>query len=782
MRRQRIAPKQKTSSKARRFALTQKKIPRLNVHMSFDKEKLRRTAEKSLAQGKIQAAIKDYCRIAENDPRDYNTLNTLGDLYARVNAPERAVECFTRIAEYYETQGFSHKAIAMYKKIARLKPDDIKVSRRLAPLYQTLGLVAEARSHFLAVADFYQQKGDRLPALEIWQQIADLDPNDVKTRLNLAENYAKEKQIEKAVESYTEAGTRLLAKKRVEEALAAFNEALRLLPSDLKALSGVTEAHIALGFPDEAVEKLEYARGELASEPEFHALLAKCYIELEHPHLAEQAVVSLIEKDPNSFHRLLDLTRLYVKVNDLTSAIRTVELSSESLLTNGQENELEFWLNEILTRDPEHLKALRMLARLRSWQRNELALKEVLERLVEAARLGEAADEERDALSELRMLFPRETQYSERLQELGVEIAPEISVAETRSADENLIPSFESFATFADENYAFQPFPTDDDFGTDPEEFAESFEYENESEAPPIVFNYEVSDENAFEQQTDFAFEFAAPDAESEIAVLDDAPSSNTEIQLKSELESVDFYLSQGYNDLALENLLLLEKQYGAHDEISARIEQIQSPEQIEKLDQFETATAFAEQRTEDVRREEKTAEPLVTEPVTDTAANGNGNKTNPNFADLFDDFDEGEQFAGEIPDNHIADYETHYNLGLAYKEMGLFDDAVEEFQTAVKMVAPGDGTPRFLQCCNLIGHCFVEKGMPHLAIKWYERGLEAPGHTEEEYNALRYELGTAFEKSGETDKAIAQFTEVYAVNVAYRSVGEKLRTLQAIH
>ena len=77
--------------------------------MSFDKEKLRRVAEKNLAQGKIQAAIKEYSKITESDPRDFNTLNMLGDLFVRVSAKDKAIDCFTRIAEYYEAQGFTHK-------------------------------------------------------------------------------------------------------------------------------------------------------------------------------------------------------------------------------------------------------------------------------------------------------------------------------------------------------------------------------------------------------------------------------------------------------------------------------------------------------------------------------------------------------------------------------------------------------------------------------------------------------------------------------------------------
>ena len=111
---------------------------------------------------------------------------------------------------------------------------------------------------------------------------------------------------------------------------------------------------------------------------------------------------------------------------------------------------------------------------------------------------------------------------------------------------------------------------------------------------------------------------------------------------------------------------------------------------------------------------------------------------------------------------------------------MDLVDEAVEEFQTAAGLVAPQDGTPRYLQCCNLLGHCFMQKGMPRLAVMWFKKGLEAPGHTEDEYQALRYELGTSYEQMGELDQAIDVFTEVYGINVSYRGVAEKLRDLQA--
>jgi tetratricopeptide (TPR) repeat protein len=147
-------------------------------------------------------------------------------------------------------------------------------------------------------------------------------------------------------------------------------------------------------------------------------------------------------------------------------------------------------------------------------------------------------------------------------------------------------------------------------------------------------------------------------------------------------------------------------------------------------------------------------------------------------LAAIFDEFREAVE--DDEPVSGGGDYETHYNMGIAYKEMDLSDQAVEEFQQAAALVLPQDGTDRYLQCCNMLGHCFMQKRMSRLAIMWFKKGLEAPGHTEDEYQALRFELGLAHEQAGDIDAAIDVFSEVYGVSVSYRGVGEKLRELQA--
>ena len=110
---------------------------------------------------------------------------------------------------------------------------------------------------------------------------------------------------------------------------------------------------------------------------------------------------------------------------------------------------------------------------------------------------------------------------------------------------------------------------------------------------------------------------------------------------------------------------------------------------------------------------------------------------------------------------------------------MDLLDEAVREFQSAAALVAGNDGTPRFLRSCNMLGHCFMQKGLPKAAVLWFKKGLAAPG-SEDEHQALRYELGAAYEQLGDFTRAIDVLTEVYSIDVSYRGVAEKLKSLQS--
>jgi tetratricopeptide (TPR) repeat protein len=764
--------------------------------MAFDKVKAIRAAEKSLAQGKIPAAIQEYERIVGYEPDDFSALNTLGDLYARVEKRTEAAACYRRVAEHYREQGFTLKAVAMYKKLTRFDPKDHKIALALAALYEQQGLMVEARQQYVIAADAFSQSGETREALEVFRRIADLDPTNTQIRLRLADGYAKEKLPDLAAEAYTIAGERLASRREFEPALDAFVKALAFRPTSHPALHGVLSAHIALGTADEAAELLERAVRERPGDLELRAMLARAYVEAEDAAHAERASRELVTRDPSSFALVFDAVRLHLRLGSAEDATRLLVWATEPALAGRQESALAELAQEILARDREQLDAHRLLVRIYKSQHDNARLRSALESLADAADAMGDTGEERRALTRLLRLAPEEAGHRERLEELGGPLLDEEEEAARKAEAE--APTFESFML---DNNSTPPPAQQFDWGraaanaaaAEHADASASFSDLNDltdtgpaAEAhsdQPSGEQFPHADYNEFE----FGMDVPAPTAPSEAA-----QSGGVEQMLRQEIESVDFYIEQGYADIASDTLDMLERQYGPHAEIEARRARIASGPAPVPVAEAGYAVA---QEVGSVHDEPAvmafTPEPQPA-PAPQPSNNNNSHHASaaaqpqaravtpgidPGLAAIFDEFREAVEDSSE--DEAGADFDTRYQMGLAYREMGLLDQAVEEFQAAAAMTAPGDGTPRFLQCCNLLGHCFMEKGLARPAAMWFKKGLDAPGHTEDEYQAMRYDLATAYEQMGDNDRAVEVLSEVYAINVSYRGVAERLRELQ---
>ena len=743
--------------------------------MAFEKAKVLKAAEKFLSQGKINAAIKEYRQIVDNDAHDLTTLNMLGDLYARSGKKEDAVACFERIAEHYSTQEFNLKAIAMYKKIERLKPRDSIIAHKLAELYASQGLIVDARAQYLIVADFYNRFGDNKKALDILHKIADLEPNNTEIRLKLADGYVKENMRREAAGAFVQAANRLQQTGAHDRALDAYMKALRLTPDHRDALRGMLEANIVRGTAKDAAEVLEPVVKDNEKDIELVSMLGRAYLEAEDPKGAERATSLLMAQDQANYLQILPIARLYLKVGEIDETIRILGTVIERMLQGREERDLLQIVNGVLEQNRDHIDALKMLVRIHWWQRDMDALRSALERLAEAAETSNLVDEERYALTQLVRLAPDDPRYLERLNLLGGlqdESPDDFSIP----TDTTEVPQFETFAVDESETTGG---------------VAEVVEFETNAAPGSIVdptssfadlndMTDSASVESAAEESFQTVdFEISSSDVVADPSTAAESDESRHENMMRQELESVDFYITQGYSDIALDTLEVLEKQFGPNPEIQTRREKLQAAgttKATPAVFEFGGSEELSATHEETVNLDSDLAfASLAGEDGLAPSASNKG--IDHGLAELFEEFRVAEE-----EDSGHEDFETHYNMGTAYKEMELIDEAIQEFQTSVALVKPDDGTPRFLQCCNMLGHCFVNKGLPEAAIMWFKKGLAAPGHSEDEYQALRYELGGAYEEMGDISQALQCYTEVYGVDVNYREVGEKLRSLKKKH
>jgi tetratricopeptide (TPR) repeat protein len=125
-------------------------------------------------------------------------------------------------------------------------------------------------------------------------------------------------------------------------------------------------------------------------------------------------------------------------------------------------------------------------------------------------------------------------------------------------------------------------------------------------------------------------------------------------------------------------------------------------------------------------------------------------------------------------------DPETHYNLGIAFREMGLLDEAIGELQKACQSFDHGRPFPQIMQTYTWLAQCFLEKGVPEAAVRWYEKALAVPTIDGETRVALHYELAAAFETAGDKASALKHFMDVYGSNIDYRDVAERIKALKS--
>ena len=112
--------------------------------LRVDRDDALREAEKLLRQGRLDDAIKLYQNVIKKVPDDWTAANALGDLYVRAGSIEDAAAEYTRIADHFLEEGFLPKAVALYKKILRMRPDDETCRLRLGEIAAQQGLVVDA--------------------------------------------------------------------------------------------------------------------------------------------------------------------------------------------------------------------------------------------------------------------------------------------------------------------------------------------------------------------------------------------------------------------------------------------------------------------------------------------------------------------------------------------------------------------------------------------------------------------------------------------------------------
>jgi tetratricopeptide (TPR) repeat protein len=719
----------------------------------FDRAATLKNAEKLLRQGKIDAAIADYVRVVEEDPLDFTTANTLGDLYARAGKGDKAVEQFVTIADGLNDQGAVAKAGAVYKKIIKLKPDHEHSLWQVADILGGQGLYADARAHLNTIIDLRQKRGDTRGMLQAKVRLGSLDPADYEGRLSAAGARVEMGDKAGAISDLKEIAGELAEKGRQPEAIEVLREAAKLNPEDDEIRERLMDVYFAAG---------DFARArECAMTVDQFRLIAAA---LEGQGQADEALETLRQAaavDPGDTALAAELAQAFVARGDLESAARYLTLE-----TAGTDPKLLLTVADIQLRGEQFEDGMGILRRLLEEdvsRREQIAQLgwSIAERHAEAGfRVAELAADTAVAqtdwagaaavLQEFVTRVPNHIPALMRLVEICVDGGLEATMysAQAQLADAYIATGAATEARFiAEDLVAREPWEK-----SNIERFRSALVLLGEPDPDGLIAS-RLSGEVPF-TSTDLTLssEFdpepepppEPPNVEellAEAAQLEEEPLSVQRPRVKRRPdEEQHFELSA--NAIDLESIL-------------GDLEEAPPPVARAQAESVEVDLSIV---LDDIKPNEPSATPAA--PAAPPQ-------------DLDGVFGSMREQASKR--TGLDDAEKEYKRGLALRASGDIDGCIEALKNASR--AP---KLRFATAW-LIARLYRDRGMVGPTLEWLERAAQTPAHTTEDGYQVLYELAEALESIGENARALAICLELQAEAGDYKDISERIDRLAKV-
>ena len=864
--------------------------------MAIDREKVLAAAQKYVEKKKYDKAVIEYERIIQEDPNDARTLLKMGDLQLKMDGYAAAVSTYERVGKFYAQQGFSLKAIAVYKQIREiigrhvptLEEKYSHIAPKLAELYQQLGLTSDALAALDEVATRLQRQNRDQEAIEVFRKIVDLDATNPLPHLRLAEALSRAKDMDGAVLEFGIAAGQLAKLGRREDAIKVLERLLHHKP-DVAHARAAAELYLAKNTASDGMQALAKLQVCFQANPrdlDTLGLLARAFTQIGQAAKAieVQKEMARIARDTGKTELFHDLVAKLVKLapndegvkrlvtgstvppsiapaarasslppqrtvaesepsasyedvgeGDIESDEQPLELrrsvepraGADVLIESGYDEVVEE-VNEPTTAAGSHAQIARILTDAASLRDSGMHVK-----AIEALRIGleispksiEAHQMLRDVLLEMgrtaqavaqmiqmaevlvegldgeaaaRMLQealshqPENAAATKMLRELGYELVeePDDGLSSRDSQDD------EAGTTIGQPYDPEAPLPSYDLEEIGPEDVARRSYPEPSTHggvgpargAPAQNRSLDGIDDPFGEPLPSFPLE-TIPESDAVFELRGTsvrapppeeprpppAPSLKAgPPELESALEEAEFFASRGLFDDArtilneqlvrLPNNPLLQERL---TELDAQEHGMQGGSGTRPSPS--AAAGAMEDRAFDIAEQLRGSDGDRASGV--GPGPGGGAPTDQvDVEEVFEKFK-----AGVAEQIDVDDAQSHYDLGVAYKEMGLVDDALREFEVAARDVK------RVCVCQSMIGMIHIERGNLNEAIDAFMRGLQSPERTKDQEAALSYEVGVAFEAKRMSKQALDYFQRAARLIPQYRDTQERIRRLQKV-
>ena len=702
----------------------------------IDRIKSIELAERYVKADKIKEAIAEYERLAGTDPQDVGTLNIIGDLYMRLGQSEKAVRSFLKVAEEYEKLGLFSQALAIYKKVYKVNPDNSDISLKLGDLYSQQGFQSDAKNEYLRTAGRFVQEKKFQEAIHVYEKICRLDREDLGLKKDLANLYRQQGYIDAALEQIGEIAEIRAAQGNLEAAEMLLKEARSLNPADDKTLVSLVDLYRRWGRTSQAIELVEERLREQPDDLTLLNLLGNFYFEAGDVERAEGVFKGVVDGHPTNVNARIKLGRIHILAGRLDQAYELFEPLVTSLIRKRKEDKAIGLLGLILESPTPHPPSLERLATIYRASKDTKRLDVVLRAVLDELRETGEREKVLAAMSELHQLRPDDAEVGREYRALRKEMG---------LPDEE--PEEEYFEVTGKDREAIQ------------DTIAQADVYMQQG----LVRVARRLLENLTLRYPD------EPQIMKKIAVLDEIRTHIDEDELRRRVEK-----ASAMDPRKKERERREETAEAPRPAFGPFRQDLVAGDKVSSADIFAETDIIPFMRPEESvakfydLRSQAEEELRMLRAAYERQVQGEMTQDERELSNIVADF--RRDLKAKVSQDNA---DTRYHLGIAFMEQGLYTEAIEEFSQAAKDKALA------LDCFSLISYCHRQRRNFPDGEKWLKKALVLARQGTDQYYALEFDLAELYELSSDKPKALSIFKEILSWNPGYRNISSKVSSLE---
>lgn len=342
--------------------------------MALDKSAVQDKAQMYAAQGKLTEAITEWKKLADLSPNDGTPYNAIGDLYLKKSATNDATEAYFKAAAAFRAGGVALKAIAVFKKILKIDPNQFLAYKCLADLNAERGLVSNAVADYLSLSKLYLKASKPKEALETYRAIIKLEASNLDARRQMADLCLKQGWTEEGVKAFIELGRECANQRRPAEAKEAYQSARKIDPKNREAEQLLQALESGGAAPPPSAGAASGAAGAQVSQidPNNLGAVAKpALLEYANTQMnsgqygpAEAALSELLSREPGEPEVCRLLARVHLKAGQIVVARGEIQFFAETAIRSGEYKLAESMIQEFLEINPTSVTMLELMGKV----------------------------------------------------------------------------------------------------------------------------------------------------------------------------------------------------------------------------------------------------------------------------------------------------------------------------------------------------------------------------------------------------------------------------------